>query len=205
MRIKGNACLNNKKLVHGAGINDGVATHIVNGKKVMFKSYQCWASILNRCYGDKFLVNNPAYIGCSIAKEWRLYSNFKRFHDDNYVEGFELDKDLLVKGNRVYSPENCVFIPSALNKLFTDHAANRGEFPIGVHFDKKRGKYKAQCNVHSKPYHIGYFDTPELASVAYQSFKRSYVLSELAAYRATYSDNNTLMNLLNVLESRIIS
>ncbi len=60
--------------------------------------------------------------------------------------GMHLDKDILISGNRVYGPNTCVLVSSALNKFLTDSRATRGEWPIGVHLDKRENKFKAQCN-----------------------------------------------------------
>lgn len=191
------------KLVCGVGICDIRSGFTVNGKQVQLKSYRCWRSMIQRCYSPKVQAMYQTYIGCSVSKEWLTYSNFKTFYDANYVEGWHLDKDLLVDGNKIYSIDYCVFVPAKLNSLLTDSAAIRGECPIGVSFDKQVGKYKAGCSVNGKSHNIGRYTTPEDASQAYQVFKKGYVLGEIAAYRESYSDNQSLMNLLGAIENRI--
>lgn len=190
------------KLVKGVGVSDVNTGHTVNGKWYHFKSYRCWASMINRCYSDKYQSKKPTYIGCSVAKEWLAYSEFKAFYDKNYVDGWVLDKDLLLKGNKVYSSETCVFVPSYLNTLFIDCRSKRGSLPVGVSFYKNNNKYVAQCNAYGKCHNLGYFSTPELASDAYQDFKKRYVVAMLIVYRGLYPDNAPLMNLLNAMEAR---
>ena len=89
-------------------------------------------------------------------------------------EGNQLDKDLL--GDKLYSPETCVFIPQWLNKLFTDSGAARGEYPIGV--SKNRRGFLALISIDGKNKYIGHFETPQLARVAYATAKADYVRSK---------------------------
>lgn len=128
-------------LVCGVGINDYEGSCRENSKVI--KSYNIWTAMLNRCYGEKKLIKNPTYISCSVCDEWSYYSNFKAWFDENYKEGYQLDKDILVEGNKIYRPDACVFIPQYLNTLLTDHRNARGDLPLGV--TKHGSNYKAQC------------------------------------------------------------
>lgn len=139
------------KLVEGVGINDYEGSVKENGKPI--KSYNVWRLMIRRCYCIKALGRNPTYVGCSVYPEWLSFSNFKKWFDENYVEGFVLDKDILVKGNKVYSPETCRFVPQYLNNLLIDSGRSRGELPLGVvelNKDNQKGRinstYRAQCS-----------------------------------------------------------
>ncbi len=139
------------KLVCGVGVNDYEGNVTENGKHI--KSYNTWCSMLARCYSSKAQIKMPTYIDCSVCEEWLSFSNFKIWFDENYVEGFHLDKDILVQGNKVYSPEFCRFVPQYLNKLLTDCGNARGDLPLGVAESKPDHKtrkinstYKALCN-----------------------------------------------------------
>lgn len=191
------------KLVAGVGVCDIRAGIRSNGKHVRFKSYTCWADMINRCYNENVKSSNPAYLGCSVVDEWLTYSNFKKFHDENYIKEWQLDKDLLIEGNKVYSPETCVFIPQSLNKLFSDRAARRGNLPIGVSFHNKNRRYQAKCSVNGKRRHVGYYSTPDEASLAYQSFKKEHVISEIKKYREMYGKNGKFICLLDSVEERM--
>ena len=93
------------------------------------------------------------------------------FHD-NYREGYQLDKDLLIQGNKVYSPNTCVFIPQSINLLLIERNASRGDYPIGVDFHKPSNKYRARCNNgKGKLVYLGLFSTPQEASEAYKRYK----------------------------------
>lgn len=93
--------------VYGVGVK-GSAKISVRRKAI--KSYKIWSGILKRCYGKDSDVKYPTYVGCSMCDEWKYFPNFREWFDANYIEGFELDKDTVIEGNRVYSPNTCVFI-----------------------------------------------------------------------------------------------
>lgn len=131
------------KLVHGKGMNDIDEPVTINGKVLKF--YNVWTDMLQRCYSKKYQDKHPTYRGCSVCDEWLLLSNFKIWFDANYRDGLALDKDVLVKGNRVYCPEACSFVPGYINTLLTDNSANRGDYPLGVVAIDSGKRYKAQC------------------------------------------------------------
>jgi hypothetical protein len=144
------------KLVHGVGLNDYDGPVKINYVHIL--SYDRWKQMLGRCYSDKWQTSHPTYIGCSVCEEWKIFSVFKQWFDENYIEGFELDKDILVEGNKIYGPNTCRFIPNYLNTILNDCRSSRGDFPMGVYEckpNKGNGtittKYRARCsNAHGK-------------------------------------------------------
>lgn len=106
-----------RKLLHGVGVNDAdyVVRPTVNGLKSICPIYSRWASMLARCYCKKSLIDNPSYAGCSVCEEWLLFSSFSKWCVINYVDGYHLDKDIRIKGNKVYSPEACMFVTAKKN------------------------------------------------------------------------------------------
>lgn len=136
-----------------------------------------WKSMLTRCYSAKFQHWEPSYIGCSVCNEWLSLSNFKQWFDENCIEQYHLDKDILFKGNKVYSPETCCFVPQEINKLLNTCRNVRGAYPIGV--TKCRSRYKASIMVCGRKISIGTFDTPEEAFSAYKA-KKTNKVKELA-------------------------
>lgn len=129
------------RLVCGVGVNDYIGSISLNSHHI--KSYMSWKNMLIRCYSAKYQINKPTYIGCSVCDEWLYFTNFKKWHDANYKEGFELDKDILFQGNKIYSPANCCFIPNYLNAILNDHGNARGELPLGI--TKNNNSYRSQC------------------------------------------------------------
>jgi len=169
------------KLTHGVGINDAdyVICPTVNGKQVMCPYYLIWRGMLARCYDPKCRVRYSAYIDCSVTKEWLTFSSFKSWMAEQNWEGKQLDKDILIQGNKVYGPENCLFVTQAINKLLNDNNSKRGEWPVGVCFCKPTNKFQASCNAGGKRKYLGVYSTPEEASDAYNKFKYG-VIADIA-------------------------
>lgn len=164
----------NKKLILGVGINDFSLP--IRASKTKIKSYIVWLSMLDRCYNEKTHIKYPTYKDCTVCEEWKRFSSFKEWFDEHYREGWHLDKDILVKGNKIYSPETCCFVPFAINKLFTKSKASRGEYPIGVSYHRK--KYDACLNTKNGAKNrrtIGSFNTPEEAFQAYKNAKEKWI------------------------------
>ena len=100
------------------------------------------------------------------------------------VDGWHLDKDLLVKGNKVYSEDTCVFLPNEINSLLTKRTASRGEYLIGVSWYKTRKAFKAQVNKNKgKPENLGYFKTEIEAFNAYKTAKEYFVKEQAERWK----------------------
>lgn len=176
------------KLIHGIGINDAdynvVRYGLVDDKnKIIWYCpyYTRWKAMLARCYSENYKEKKPSYIGCSVVKEWHLFSNFRAWMVAQPWQGKQLDKDILFPGNKVYGPDTCVFVDARINLFLTESTANRGEFPIGVYWDKDSNRYKAQGNnpATGKRKHLGLFEDPEEAHKAWLTFKleQAYILA----------------------------
>lgn len=136
------------------------------------KEYNSWICMLHRCY-DR---TNLAYIDCEVDTKWFNFKDFLSFYRENYVEGFALDKDILRKGNKLYSDATCCFVPYEINSLFASRRNFRGSLPVGVTEHKVSGKitYRARIcdgNAATKRKHLGCYKTPEEAFYTYKSFK----------------------------------
>ena len=120
--LKGNVRDYLAPAVFGVGfIGDGIHKAHTNGKAT--KPYQTWIGMLGRCYCPKYQAKTPTYKGCSVAKEWHNYQVFAEWFELNYVEGCEIDKDIKVKGNKIYGPEFCQFVTPEANSIEA-HAKN---------------------------------------------------------------------------------
>jgi len=172
------------KLVYGVGVNDAdyLVRPRISGKMVTCPFYAAWHSMLKRCHCAKFQAKRPTYIGCSVVPEWLSFMAFRAWMIRRNWVGNDLDKDILVPGNKVYGPQTCVFISGGLNNFTIDRAADRGEWPIGIYWNKQKGKFLAQCNnpFTGKREYLGYFTCPDEAHEAWR--KRKHELSlQLAA------------------------
>ena len=179
--------MNNKKerKVCGIGVNDSpdpvVRYGEIEGKfKIVWKCpyYRVWENMLSRCGSEAYLRVRPTYRGCSIDQSWVSFTRFKDWMMTQDWEGKALDKDILVNGNRVYSPRNCRFVDKTLNSFILDSAGKRGEFPLGVDWYKKGSKYRARCKnpFTKKVENLGYFDCPQAAHEAWRERKHQHAL-----------------------------
>ena len=167
--------------VFGIGVTGLESTRDEDGE--VLDSYKCWKSMLCRCYSAKYQAKYPTYRGCSVCDDWIYYPNFKNWYNENYYEidnkTSQLDKDVLIKGNKIYSPETCVFVPQFINKLFIKRQKSRGDLPIGVCYDKTNKKYRASLSVFKDGKKtmktLGRFDTADEAFKVYKNTKEEYI------------------------------
>jgi len=165
-----------RSLVYGVGVNDWVGAVKVGGKRI--REYKLWASMLQRCFDEKFKQKYPTYEGVTCSKEWLSMTNF--IEDVSQMKGFglsgwALDKDILQKGNKLYSKDTCCFVPQEVNMLLVKCDNSRGEYPVGVCFDKYAGKFKAGLRINGKAKHLGLFTTPEEAFQVYKLAKEAQI------------------------------
>lgn len=168
-----------RSLVHGVGVNDAdyITTWRVDGLKQVCPFISKWMHMLLRCYSSAYAIAHPTYGTCVVCDDWLTFSKFKEWMEKQDWKGKDLDKDLLIPGNKTYSPVYCSFVHQSVNKLLTAHDAGRGKYPLGVSFDKECRKYSATVNVYGKQKKIGRYKTPEEASLAYNRAKAAHVMA----------------------------
>lgn len=167
-------------MIHGIGINDRTVPIKINGK--LTKSYSRWKSILQRCYSSKCHSSHPTYKNCTICDEWKTYSNFLKWYQTNYVEGYHLDKDILFEGNTIYSPDTCVFVPQEINNILADSMGRRGNYSIGVSFIKRDRKFQSSISMNGKIHNLGWFDSEQEAHEIWKIAKTKYVAELVNSY-----------------------
>lgn len=138
---------------------------------------EIWSGMLKRCstlYQKKF----PTYKGCSVVEEWYNFQNFAKWYEENYnpeyMNGWHLDKDILIKGNKTYSPETCCFVPVEINVLFKSSKKRRGVYPIGI-TAMDGCKYRVECQRKNRSSYIGRFYSIKEAFQAYKTAKEEYI------------------------------
>ena len=164
------------------------------------KEYALWHSMLQRCYSDSFKKKHPTYEDCEVSDNFKNYEYFyewchKQIGFDN--QGWHLDKDLLIKGNKVYSENTCVFIPSEINLLLVKNTASRGEYSIGVYWSKTANAFKAHVSKNKgKQEHLGYYKTEIEAFNAYKQAKESFVKEQAEKWKGKIDERayEALMN-----------
>ncbi len=176
--------------VYGVGILGTKYSPSINGVKT--KEYMLWHSMLKRCYSDTYKNKNPTYIDCKVSDGFLYYEYFYEWCNEQIGfdnEGWHLDKDLLIKGNKVYSENTCVFIPKEINLVLTKRTASRGEYLIGVHWCKTKNAFVAQVNKNKgKQEHLGYFNTELEAFNAYKTAKEAFVKEQANKWKGKIDD-----------------
>lgn len=176
----------NYKFLYGIGYL-GEGDYKTSIGENVFKYYRVWYSMFLRCYSEKHKKEFPSYIGCSVNERWHNFQNFVKWYEKNYnpeiMKGWHLDKDILVKGNKVYSPKTCAFVPAEINTLFLRCNKSRGNLPIGVS-RAKSGKFIATL----KKKILGKFKTPEEAFKAYKTAKEAYIKEIAEKWRGKISE-----------------
>jgi len=189
-----------RKLVFGVGINDypGTSSWMIGGVRFKCPLYIKWFSMLLRCYKKAHLEMFPTYIGCSVSEDWKYFSKFRAWMEEQDWKGKELDKDILVKGNKIYSAETCVFVSRELNTFLNDHGSARGLYPLGVSWHKATETFIAQCSdpKTGKSVHLGQFSTPEEAHLAWKAKKHEHAL--------TYAEQQTDPRIAEALRTRYL-
>ena len=171
------------KSVYGIGYSGAKYPTKKNNKHTV--EYILWHSMFVRCYSDISTLTRPTYENITIDKEWHNYEQFYEWihgqeNYDYYINSSErlcLDKDILQKNNKIYSPIFCTLVPERINKLFTKRQNKRGECPIGVHMENNR--YIASCSNGSKDTikYLGSYLTPQEAFLAYKKYKEKLIKS----------------------------
>ena len=155
---------------------------------VVTKEYELWTHMLQRCYSDTYKKKRPTYEGCEVSDNFKSYTYFYEWCNKQIGfgnEGWHLDKDLLVKGNKVYSESTCIFLPQEINTLLTKSTSSRGEHLIGVCWHKARKAFMAQVGKgKGKLKHLGYFTTEIEAYNAYKKAKEMFVKEQAEKWKS---------------------
>ena len=184
--------------VYGVGIVGTKHPSKISGRNT--KEYTLWRNMLQRCYSTILKKKHPTYKDCKLSDNFKSYEYFYEWCHSQIGfgnEGWQLDKDLLVNGNKVYSENTCVFIPNEVNKILTKCTASRGEHPIGVCWNKTKKSFVAHVGKNKgKPEHLGYFKTEIEAFKAYKQAKEAFVKEQANRWKGQIDDRayNALMN-----------
>lgn len=144
------------------------------------ESYTVWHSMLRRCYSSVYHEGKPTYVGTQVENTWKTHSNFAKWFRENYVNGWQLDKDLLGDG-KLYSESTCCFLPGIINSAISNTGFN------GVHWKKKNNKWVAQMSAVSngkrKGVHLLITDSKQEAAQRYQEVKGLYIIMLAEKYK----------------------
>ena len=163
--------------VFGVGILGTKYPSTINGRNT--KEYDLWYSMLKRCYSATLKKGYPTYEGCEVSENFKYFEYFYEWCHKQVgfgIEGFELDKDLLIKGNKVYNESTCVFLPQEINLVLTKCVTSRGKYLIGVCWCNTKKAFISQVRKNKgKSERLGIFKTEIEAFNAYKKAKESFV------------------------------
>ena len=185
------------KKLYGIGLNDFEHNVKING--VSIKEYTLWKDMLKRCYSEKYHLKYPSYIDCYVDSRFHSFTFFYNYITNMIgfnCDDFCLDKDIVIKNNKCYSPETIVFVPSQINSMFIGNKKIRGEYPIGVHYCKRDKYFISKIKIDNKKVVLGYFNTPLEAFNAYKDAKENQakVLAERWKDKIDERAYNALIN-----------
>ena len=181
------------KSVYGYGYL-GEGPYKTKLKNIKTPEYKTWHGMMERIYNEKTLEKYPTYKKCAICEDWHNFQNFAKWYSDNYYEipgeKMELDKDILIKGNKLYSSKTCIFVPKRINLLFSKQKNQRGELPIGI--SRNYNKYKVACGQES----LGYYKNIESAFLVYKKHKEQLIKELANKYKKQIPDKlyNAMIN-----------
>ena len=169
-------------VVYGVGIAGNKYITVDENSKST-KEYVIWYHILQRCFDEKWKKKRPWYKDVTCCDEWLYYPNFYEWlhsqsNFNKWYNGYRwaIDKDILNKGNKIYSPDNCCLVPQNVNCLFLKRKAERGRYPIGVRYTDDG--FLACCNnpFTGRRKELGHYSTPEKAFyLGYKPFKEDII------------------------------
>lgn len=172
------------KLVRGIGVKGDKYPASISNKPL--KEYRLWESMLDRCT-DKWKIKSPTYVGTTCSENFKNYTFFYEWCQEQIGFGntdelgicWHLDKDILIKGNKLYSENTCVFIPQRINNLLLKKDKARGKDLLGVFYREDKGKFMCSC---SPKGYLGLFDTSQEAFMVYKNYKEVLIKSVAEEY-----------------------
>ena len=146
--------------------------------------YKIWTDMIVRCYTD---VKGVAYQTATVCDEWHNYQTFAAWCNTQQFfgkDGYELDKDIIFRGNKIYCPSFCRFVPGEINRLIINRGNYRGKCLIGVHLNKNRYKrYTASVQIDDKRVVIGNFYSEKEAFMSYKKIKEDHIKEKATIFK----------------------
>lgn len=166
--------------VYGVGyFGEGACVASINSE--CGRIYSIWVEMIRRGYSMKHKIEFPTHKDVTVCEEWHNFQVFAEWYKANYdyiiMKDWHLDKDILIKGNKLYSPETCCFVPAEINSLFKENKKNRVCQYKGV--SKNKNRFQAVITKDKKSLYLGTFKTQLEAFEVYKKAKETYI-KELA-------------------------
>lgn len=154
-----------------------IKSYCYNRKQYSTAAYFLYTNLSSRCKeGSAYQKRQPRYVGCTMSERFKNFQFFSDWCQNSVgynLPFYNLDKDILFAGNRIYSEDTSVFVPKALNCFLCDGEAARGLWPIGVNLQRTSGRFIAAVHIDGKTKHIGIYSDPNTAHQAYKAAKEA--------------------------------
>ena len=174
----------NFKSKFGVGYLGQGVYNLVNSKKAYFT----WANMLARCYKETSRHLAPTYKDVTVCEEWHNFQNFAKWFEENSIAGYHLDKDILCKNCKIYSPETCCFVPREVNNLILNgRYSKKINSCIGV--QERNGKYKVRARLTGGEKYLGFFESKETAKNVYIEAREKYIKEVAEKWKGKIADN----------------
>lgn len=187
---KGNVKDHMRPTIYGVGF---CGKRLVKGSSSDRDIFMSWHHMMRRCYSPYEINKNISYKDCFVCEEWHNFQNFLHCHELNYVDGYHLDKDIINSGNKIYSPENCIYVPAYVNILIVTGGTQNSNERIGVSYRANRGMYRAYISIDGKYKNLGHYKTEEEAGIVYDKEKYQYVKMKCEQCKNENPDNERLI------------
>ena len=158
--------------------------------RIKCKSFGHWKDMIMRTTDSWYKEIKPTYKDCTVSENFK---GFNYFHDwclqqRGYgLANFELDKDILIKGNKHYSEDTCCLVPKQINMLFIYPSDKKSNLPLGVSYNKSNGYY-VSCVSTCDGKIVKYSKTPEEAFIKYKEDKENHIKSMANKFKDSISD-----------------
>ena len=164
----------------------GEGKYKVSENRKLMDEFVIWYDMLRRCYDPKFHEKHSTYKDCIVEDYLLNFQHMGKWINENYYEipgeRMCLDKDILHKGNKIYSRETCIFVPERINTLFVKSDKARGDCSIGV-TPRSSGNYQVMCNNgNGKNIYLGTYPTEEQAFQVYKEYKEKVIKKTIDSY-----------------------
>jgi hypothetical protein len=169
-------------LVYGVGIYEK-GRHLASINNRLTKPYKLWSSMLHRCYSPLSLELKPTYEAVTVEGDFLEFQLFGDWLDIHYVDGWSLDKDILIPGNKVYRSDRCCMVPMLINTQLNHNRVSRGKWPTGVTYCRRGKRFLAKISQDGQTVNIGQYGSPEDARAAYLLAKRAYLIDLAERYK----------------------
>jgi hypothetical protein len=174
-----------KKTVCGVGyIGSNIS---IQNDSLTKLSYKVWAAMIVRGYNTEYKKRKPTYLNCFVCDEWHSFTNFNKWFYDNYIRGFEIDKDILISGNREYRLDRCCFVPRKINLAVHSNYAKKNKLLMGVR-EYSNGRYRAFIGKHGNRINLGFYSSEIDAHLSWAKAKKEYIIELANSYKGKLTD-----------------